>query len=81
MRLPPESGLARRTPLFNSGRMTYGNRSERVGLRLTPEEHAVVQQLTLETGMTASDVVRQAIRTAHRDRFNVPKRKPRKRRQ
>ncbi len=33
----------------------------------------VVDQLAEETGLSLSDVVRQAIRTAHADRFKKPK--------
>lgn len=50
-------------------------RTERVGVRLSVEEADVVAQLVIETGLSASDVVRQALRKAHADRFQAPKRK------
>jgi uncharacterized protein (DUF1778 family) len=55
--------------------MVYGDRTERVTLRLTPEETAVVTELANETGLSVSDVLRQALRTAHPDRFKKPKQK------
>lgn len=59
--------------LLNIGRMVRGDRTERIGLRLNPEEAQVVSDLAAETGLTFSDVVRQAIRKAHPDRFSVAK--------
>lgn len=56
--------------------MTHGERSERIGIRLTPEEARVVSELADETGLSASDVVRQALRLAYAERFKAkPKRK------
>ena len=49
--------------------MVHGDRSERVGVRLSPEEAAVVAQVSEETGLSASDIVRQAIRKTYADRF------------
>jgi len=57
------------------GDMVHGERSERIGLRLTPEEAEVVAQVAAETGLSASDVVRQAIRIAHAERFKAPAKK------
>ena len=48
-------------------------RTTQVGVRLNEEEAAVVSALADETGLSLSDVVRQAIRTAHPDRFKKPK--------
>lgn len=61
------------------GNMVHGERSERIGLRLTPEERDVVAQVAAETGLSESDVVRQAIRIAHAERFKAPVKKKRKR--
>jgi hypothetical protein len=47
-------------------------------LRLSAEEAEVVEALGLETGLSVSDVVRQAIRAAHPDRFKKPKPKPKR---
>lgn len=49
------------------GNMVHGERTQRIGFRMTPEEAAVVSAVAEETGLSASDVVRQAIRTAHAD--------------
>jgi uncharacterized protein (DUF1778 family) len=56
-----------------STNMVHGDRTERIALRLTPEESAVVAELAEETGLSISDVVRQAIRSAYADRFKKPK--------
>ena len=56
--------------------MVHGERTQRIGLRMTPEEAAVVSAVAEETGLSASDVVRQAIRVAYADRFGKPKAKP-----
>jgi uncharacterized protein (DUF1778 family) len=55
--------------------MVHGDRTERIALRLTPDEYAVVAELAEETGLSISDVVRQAIRLAHADRFKKPKKR------
>ncbi len=55
--------------------MAPRERTERIALRLTPEEAEVVSQVAAETGLSVSDVVRQAIRTAHAERFKKPKSK------
>lgn len=49
--------------------MVHGDRTQRIGLRLTPEEAQVVALIAEETGLSASDVVRQALRLAYPDRF------------
>jgi uncharacterized protein (DUF1778 family) len=56
--------------------MAPRERTERIALRLTPEEAEVVSQLAAETGLSVSDVVRLAIRAAHAERFGKPKPKP-----
>jgi uncharacterized protein (DUF1778 family) len=53
--------------------MVHGDRTERITLRLTPEESAVVAELAEESGLSISDVVRQAVRVAYADRFKKPK--------
>jgi uncharacterized protein (DUF1778 family) len=53
--------------------MVHGDRTERITLRLTSEESDVVAELAEETGLSISDVVRQAIRLAHAERFKKPK--------
>jgi hypothetical protein len=53
-------------------------RSTRVGLRIAPEEVAMLQALADEDGVSASDVVRTLIRGAYRERFDD--RKPSKKR-
>ena len=55
--------------MFNIVRMVHGDKTQRIGLRLSEQEAAVVAQLSAETGLSASDVVRQAIRKAHAERF------------
>lgn len=42
-------------------------------MRLSTEEAGVVAQLVAETGLSASDVVRQALRKAYAERFTRPK--------
>jgi len=54
--------------------MVHGERSERLALRLTPEESDVLNKVAEETGLSVSDVVRQAIRVAYADRFKKTKR-------
>lgn len=46
-------------------------------LRLSPEEAEVANAVAAETGLTVSDVMRQALRTAHAERFKAlkPKKK------
>jgi hypothetical protein len=59
--------------------MVRGERTRTIGLRLTPEEDRVVSEVSDETGLSLSDVVRQAIRKAYADRFKAkPKRKPKR---
>lgn len=58
--------------------MVHGERSERIGLRLTPDEARVVSEVSEETGLSASDVVRQAIRVAYAARFKAAKAKRKK---
>jgi hypothetical protein len=60
------------------GNMVHGDRTRRIGLRLTPEEAQVVAELADETGLSASDVVRQALRLAYADRFKAQAKKRKK---
>lgn len=55
--------------------MVRGDKTERITLRLSTDEARVVADLSAETGLSVSDVVRQAIRTAHTDRFKAPAKK------
>jgi len=52
--------------------MVQNERSKRIALRLTEEEEAVVSAIAAETGLSVSDVVRQAIRVTHAERFKLP---------
>jgi hypothetical protein len=56
--------------------MVKGKRSERVALRLTTEEARVVAEVSDETGLSVSDVVRQALRKAYAEKFAALKAKP-----
>lgn len=58
--------------------MVHGDRTERIALRLTPEEAQVVADVSAETGLSVSDVVRQAIRAAYVERFKAPAKKRKK---
>lgn len=55
--------------------MVRGDKTERITLRLSTDEARVVADLSAETGLSVSDVVRQAIRAAHADRFKAPAKK------
>lgn len=58
--------------------MAPDERNKHLGVRLTPEEARVVSDVAAETGLSASDVVRQALRQVYADRFKAfakPKRK------
>ena len=60
--------------------MVHGDKTQRIGLRLNEEEAAVVAALSEETGLSASDVVRQALRKAYAERFQsaATKKKPKR---
>ncbi len=45
--------------------MAGRKRQERFGLRFTPEEREMLEELAQEAGLDASDVVRQLIRKEH----------------
>lgn len=64
---------------FNN-RHVAAKRMRMVGARLNDEESAVVEALAEETGLSLSDVLRQALRAAHPERFKKPKppRQPKK---
>jgi hypothetical protein len=49
--------------------MVRGDKTARLALRLTDDEALAVAQISEETGLSASDVVRQAIRKAYAERF------------
>lgn len=55
--------------------MAAQERTERIALRLTPEESAVVNAIADESGLSVSDVVRQAIRRAYAERFEKKKKR------
>lgn len=57
-----------------------GERSERVALRMTTEEAQVVHEVSDETGLSVSDVVRQAIRKAYAEKFAAVRGKPKPKR-
>jgi len=59
--------------------MVHGDRTERLALRLTIKEAEVVASVSEETGLSASDVVRQALRLAYPERFEAPTKKRSKR--
>jgi antitoxin component of RelBE/YafQ-DinJ toxin-antitoxin module len=52
-------------------------RTKQIAIRLSDDEARVVEAVSAETGLTVSDVFRQALRKAHADRF-AAKPKPRK---
>lgn len=55
--------------------MANQERTERIALRLTPEESDVVAALAEASGLSVSDVVRQAIRQAYAAEFKKQKKK------
>lgn len=55
--------------------MAPGERTKHLGVRLTPEEARVVSEVSEETGLSVSDVVRQAVRQAYAERFRAAKAK------
>jgi hypothetical protein len=55
--------------------MTRGDRTERLALRLTPDEARVVSEVAAELGLTVSDAVRLAIRKAYADRLKAKHKK------
>jgi len=61
--------------------MVHGDKTQRIGLRLNEEEAAVVAALSEETGLSASDVVRQALRKAYAERFQSDAMKQQKKKQ
>ncbi len=50
-------------------------RSKQMNIRLSDDEAEVVASVAAETGLSASDVMRQALRKAYAERFK-PKPKP-----
>lgn len=51
--------------------MTRGERTERLAIRLTPDEARVVSEVAAEMGLTVSDAVRLAIRKAYAGRLKA----------
>lgn len=62
--------------------MVKEQQTERMNLRLTPSEVEMVQALSEATGLTMTNVIRQAVRREYAERFGpaAPKPKPKKRR-
>jgi hypothetical protein len=58
--------------------MATKQRTERLGLRIAPEELEMVNDLADADGVSASDVVRILVRRAHAERFGDRKPKRRK---
>ena len=46
-------------------------RSERLALRMAPTEYAMLERLSEIDGLTLSDALRLAIRSAYRERFGT----------
>jgi uncharacterized protein (DUF1778 family) len=53
-------------------------RSERLNVRIAPEEMAMLNALADAEGLSASDVVRTLVRRAYGERFGDKKPKPKK---
>jgi hypothetical protein len=53
--------------------------TERIAVRLTPTEAKMLAELSERTGLNLTDMVRQAIRREHAERFGEPAAKRRKR--
>ena len=53
-------------------------RSERLNVRIAPEEMAMLNALADAEGLSASDVVRTLVRRAYAERFGDKKPKPKK---
>jgi hypothetical protein len=62
--------------------MAKERQTERTAMRFTPTEARMLDELSERTGLSKTDVVRQAIRREHAERFgahSVAKRKPKPR--
>jgi len=60
--------------------MARERQTERLGIRFTPSEARMLEELSEVTGLTMSNVVRQAIRREYLERFGaLPRSKKRKR--
>ena len=59
--------------LLNASLVARENRTRFVGLRMTPQEGRVVEELAEETGLSMSDIVRMAVRKAYAPRFKRAK--------
>jgi len=49
------------------------DRTERFGIRASTEEIAMLQALADDAGLSSSDIVRQLIRAAYKDKFGDKK--------
>lgn len=60
--------------------MVKEQQTERMNLRLTPSEVEMLQALSEVTGMTMTNVIRQAVRREYSERFGstAPKPKPKR---
>jgi predicted DNA-binding protein len=56
--------------------MVKAQQTERMGIRLTPGEAKMLEALSEATGLTMSNVVRQAIRREYAERFGQAEPKP-----
>ena len=57
--------------------MSPEDRTERMTIRFSPTERAMIEALSERTGLTQADVVRQTIRRAYEEAFgDVPPRPP-----
>src|SRR5690349_5856382 len=68
----------RRCRMLVQSAMPKEQQTERVGMRFTPSEVAMLEALSEATGLTMSNVVRQAVRREYAERFGsaAPKSKP-----
>jgi hypothetical protein len=61
--------------------MVREQQSERIGIRFTPSEAKMLAELSERTGLSMTDVIRQAIRREHAERVGelpTPKKPKRK---
>jgi Arc/MetJ-type ribon-helix-helix transcriptional regulator len=63
---------------LNNALVARENRTRFVGLRMTPQEAQVIDDLVDETGLSMSDIIRQAVRLAYAPRFKRAKNPRRK---
>ena len=58
--------------------MVTAGRTAQIVLRVSPEEKAMAETMAQEDGLSTSDVIRQSLRRAYRERFGEKKPKVRK---